>query len=122
MSYNIPANLAKYRASYNYRDLVSKHRLSEEGLWRVNGEDPNCDMGGSHVQPYLGTFEGKLEDIVTHAVSLPGFWQWGAGGTISKVAPVKINAEINARRNALESKIKDLEAQITRARKELENL
>lgn len=122
MSNDIPANLAKYRASYFYRDLVSKHQLSEEGLWQVNGEDPNCDMGGSHIQPYLGTFEGKLEDVVAHAVRLPGFWQWGAGGTITKVAPVKITAEIIARRNALESKIKDLETQITQARKELENL
>jgi hypothetical protein len=65
--------------------LLENHSLEEEGTWKVEGEDPNCDMGGSHHQPHLGYFEGKLDDVVRKAVTLHRFWQWGGGGSISKV-------------------------------------
>lgn len=70
---------------YGGQRLLKKHTLDEVGLWEVRGEDPNCDMGGHHHQPLLGYFEGKLEDVIKHAVHLSGFWQWGAGGDITKV-------------------------------------
>lgn len=49
------------------------------------GEDPNCDFGGSHYQPELGTVEGRLEDVIRYAVKLPNFYTWGAGGDIEKI-------------------------------------
>ena len=71
--------------TYAGRKLLREHKLSDVGQWTVRGEDPNCDWGGSHQQPYLGTYEGKLEDVIREAITLAGFWQWGAGGTISLI-------------------------------------
>ena len=70
---------------YEGKELLLKHKLDEQGTWEVKGEDPNCDLGGSHHQPLLGYFEGTLENVLIHAVTLPNFWTWGAGGSIKKV-------------------------------------
>ena len=78
-----------YLSTYNGRNL--KHALSTYGLWRVRGEDPNCDMGGTHYEPDLGTYEGTLEEVIRYAVELPSFWQWGAGGRFEKVDTNKIS-------------------------------
>jgi hypothetical protein len=59
--------------------------LEKVATWQVLGEDPNCDMGGSHHQPTLGFFTGKLSDVITLAVNLPHFWQWGGGGDFKEV-------------------------------------
>lgn len=67
-------------STYNGHHLLKKHSLSEHGIWKVYGEDPNCDFGGHHHSPYLGKFQGTLEEVIRHAVTLSGFWQWGAGG------------------------------------------
>jgi len=67
------------------RQLLEKHSLSEEGLWQVYGEDSNADFHGSHHQPLIGTFQGKLQDVIRHAVMMNSFWQWGAGGNIKKL-------------------------------------
>lgn len=64
---------------------MRKHKLEEYGIWKILGEDPNCDFGGSHHNPYLGIVEGILDDVIKYAESLPNFWQWGAGGIIEKV-------------------------------------
>jgi len=73
------------RTSYSGKKLLVNHKLDEFGTWRIRGEDPNCDLGGAHYQPDLGTVEGKLEDVIKHAIKLPGFYTWGGGGDISKV-------------------------------------
>jgi hypothetical protein len=79
----------RYLAGYSGSELLTKHSLSETGIWQVFGEDPNCDMGGSHVQPDLGLYEGALEDVIREAVNLGRFWQWGGGGRIvKKTTPV----------------------------------
>jgi hypothetical protein len=54
------------------------------------GEDPNCDFGGHHYQPELGTVEGKLRKVVEHAVQLGDFYTWGGGGDIIKVTIKKV--------------------------------
>ena len=48
----------RFLETYGGRELTSKHSLEEYGIWKVEGEDPNCDFGGSHHQPNLGLFEG----------------------------------------------------------------
>lgn len=78
------------RTSYSGQRLREKHFLDEEGTWRIRGEDPNCDFGGHHYQPELGTVEGKLRDVVEHAVQLDGFYTWGGGGDIIKVTIKKV--------------------------------
>jgi len=112
--------LSRFKNTYSYQSLLSKHNLDEVGIWEVRGEDPNCDLGGSHHKPKLGTFEGKLEDIVAYAVTLSDFWQWGAGGDITKVgAPVKIDSNSVAAKIATEKRIQHLEEELAKARNEL---
>lgn len=76
--------------TYFGKKLLERHSLFEEGMWQVYGEDPNCDFGGHHYNPYLGTYTGTLEDVIRKAVNLAGFWQWGGGGRIVKVGVVAV--------------------------------
>jgi hypothetical protein len=81
----------QYQDTSSYAGLMENHSLEDEGVWQVYGEDPNCDMGGSHVQPFLGMYDGKLIDVIRYAVELPNFWEWGSGGDIRKLGiPVHI--------------------------------
>lgn len=66
----------------------SQYSANEEGIWEVFGEDENCDLGGPHHQPFLGRFEGRFIDVLTHAVALPAFYTWGGGGEIKKHEPI----------------------------------
>ena len=107
----------KYRqyteVSYSGRELLKKHKLNEQGLWQIRGEDPNCDLGGAHHMPNLGIVEGMLRDVIEYAVELPQFWQWGAGGDITKIGPIpKINPKTNAERANLKSEAADLERRL----------
>jgi hypothetical protein len=81
--------------SYPAKELLQTHSLSDTGIWRAYGEDPNCDLGGHHHQPLLGTFEGRLEDVARYVVGLPGWFQWGSGGRIESYDPriTKITSE-----------------------------
>jgi hypothetical protein len=79
-----PTNYEKFKSTYSYKQLMKNHSLSEHGIWEILGEDPNCDMGGSHHQPSLEIVEGTLEKAIQYGVELPGFWQWGGGGSIIK--------------------------------------
>jgi hypothetical protein len=76
--------------SYSGKRLLEKHSLNEVGTWRIRGEDPNCGFGGHHYQPELGTVEGKLRDVIQHAVKMDGFYTWGGGGDIVKVTIKKV--------------------------------
>lgn len=73
------------KTSYRGKELLRKHKLDEFGIWRIRGEDPNCDLGGAHYQPELGVVEGKLKDVIKYAVKLSDFYTWGSGGDITKV-------------------------------------
>jgi hypothetical protein len=78
------------RSSYSGKRLLEKHSLNETGTWRIRGEDPNCDFGGHHHNPDLGTVEGRLEDVIRYAVGVSGFYTWGHGGDIVKVEIKKV--------------------------------
>jgi len=69
---------------YTGTELLKSYFLNEKGVWRILGEDPNCDMAGSHSQPFLCLFSGTLDQAINHAISLPSFFTWGSGGTIIK--------------------------------------
>lgn len=118
-----PTPVERYFLTFAGRELLKKYKLTDVGTWKVRGEDPNCDFGGTHIMPDLGTYEGKLEDVIAYAVTLPSFWTWGAGGDISSYsAPIKITAESSVARVKAEQKVKDLEAQLKQARIELGKL
>lgn len=120
--------LEVYRSTYAYQELMKNHHLDEEGLWQVRGEDPNCDLGGHHHQPNLGVYAGKLKDILATAVIMPGFWQWGGGGSIVKINVKNINdvakdaerARVEARARQRE-KIDQQIAELQRKRAEYED-
>ena len=78
--------VAKYlKTTYNGQSLFHKHKLDEEGVWEIYGEDPNCDFGGPHHTPKLGTFSGKLSNVLEIALQLSNFYTWGGGGEIIKI-------------------------------------
>lgn len=83
--------VTKFLNTYSGQQLANKHSMDEYGVWEIRGEDPNCDLGGSHHMPHLDTVEGKLIDAIKHAVSLSGFYQWGGGGDITKITIKNIN-------------------------------
>lgn len=72
---------------YVINKLKQKHNPHELGYWEVRGEDPNCDFGGSHHQPFLGIVHGYYKQALEAAINMPRFWQWGAGGDIR---PIKV--------------------------------
>lgn len=112
-------NFEKFTSTYSGRHLLEKHSLSEAGVWEVRGEDSNCDMGGSHYMPYLGTYEGKLRDVINIAVDLPRFWTWGAGGDITKISIVKVDANSYLQRAEKKKQLDKAEAQVAALKKEL---
>lgn len=110
----------KYMTTYNGRKLLELYSLDKDGIWEVYGEDPNCDLGGTHHQPKLGTFKGKLNDVIDVAVDLPGFWQWGAGGNFKLAEPIVV-VDVNTamlRKKKL-AELAHLEAQVQKLRTEL---
>ena len=72
-------------SSYSGKRILEEYSLAEQGIWEIRGEDPNCDFGGYHHQPYLETVNCTLEKAIKYAVTLDRFFTWGAGGTIKKV-------------------------------------
>lgn len=83
----------QFLTNYSGKQLLKVHKLDDVCVWDIYGEDPNCDMGGAHSQPYLATVEGTLIKAIAYAVELRDFYQWGAGGDL-KVAkqtkPIKL--------------------------------
>jgi len=63
-------------------------------VYSVFGEDPNCDMGGSHYTPFLGNVEGTFKDVLEYASNnMGGFYQWGGGGHIKPYKKLKESAD-----------------------------
>jgi hypothetical protein len=115
-------NYEKYKNTYGYSDLLKTHALCDEGIWEIYGEDPNCDLGGHHHEPYLGTAKGKLEDVIQYAVDLPSFWQWGGGGRIKKKSDEKIVDVTKLMRNKKRiDELKKMRDDLNKKIEELEN-
>lgn len=106
--------------SWSGRELLKKHRLEEEGTWQIYGEDSNAELAGPHHEPYLGTVEGKLEDVIRYATTLQRWATWGGGGRIEKVSIISVNPESMARRARLKDELVQLEKRIKEIKDELE--
>ena len=65
--------------------MIHKYLSEEKGIWKIFGEDPNCDFGGSHHTPLLETVIGTYKNVVEYAQSLAGWTTWGGGGHIEKI-------------------------------------
>lgn len=113
-----------YLKTYSGKALLEQHSLDEVGVWKIYGEDPNCDFGGYHHEPHLTTVSGRLSDVVAYAEQLSGFWQWGSGGKIVKQQETVIKAIREGfgdeamkklreeQRAKIEAKIKELQDQL----------
>lgn len=100
--------------------LFEKYSRDEDGVWEIRGEDPNCDLGGPHHEPHLDTVEGKYADIVEYALTLGGFFQWGYGGSIKKLRPIrKITGDALRRRAELTRRRAELQAELKKVNEEL---
>lgn len=108
-----------FLTTYSCRELLKKHTLDEVGLWRIDGEDPNCDFGGHHSNPHLCYLQGKLEDVIKEAVELDRFWTWGAGGNITKVKARKISSSSIERRRKLNEEYIKLQERLEEIEKQL---
>jgi hypothetical protein len=76
-------------SAYSGKRLLEKYSLDEFGFWKILGEDPNCDLGGSHHQPDLGVVEGTLKEALVYALKNSDFYTWGGGGDITKINIIK---------------------------------
>ena len=110
------SKLEKYFNSYHYRNNPIPH--DQEGVWRVRGEDPNCDYSGPHYMPELGIYSGKFIDVATLAVELPKFWTWGAGGEINPVVVKPIDSQEAVRLKNLREEKERLEKRLAEIKKE----
>jgi hypothetical protein len=100
--------------------LIALHGANDEGLWAIHGEDPNVDLGGSHIEPHIETVEGKYGDVVDYALSLPGFFNWGHGGSVRKIeVKRKVDQTTIGRRAELLKKRAELQRQIDEVDAEL---
>ena len=112
-------NRDKYLRTYRGKELLKKYNFELEGTWHVKGEDPNCDMRGSHHEPSLGYYNGILHQVIDITVELPGFWQWGAGGSIIKVNVNNIDSKEFKRQEEVRVRIKEVEKQLAQLTDEL---
>jgi len=109
-------NFERYIETYIGK-RISKADLNKVAVWEILGADPNCDFGGLHHRPYLGTVQGKLRDVIEYAVELPGFWQWGGGGDFKEVK-IQTVSDMAQKANLLKEKA-DLEARLAEINKSL---
>jgi len=112
-------NYTKFLNTYSGKRLLEKHSLHERGVWEVRGEDPNCDLGGPHHEPYIGTYTGVLADVITIAVDSGSFWQWGAGGSIKRIDVQPANTKTIIKRRKDLERLTALEAEIALLKKSL---
>ena len=108
---------------YNIRmRLLRDHSANEVGTWRILGEDPNCDLGGSHHEPELETVTGTYSNVVEYALNLGGFSSWGGGGRIVKVSSTTKNIDeivrnpriktLREERSRLENRLLDIKREL----------
>lgn len=118
------SNYERYLRTYYGKKLLEEYSLDHHGVWEVRGEDPNCDLGGHHHNPFLGHFEGTLQEVIEHAVELRSFWTWGGGGPIKLSSPpkvVKLDPGNREKRRKLRAEINDLKAKLAALETKLEN-
>lgn len=112
----------KYLETWNGKRLLEQYSLDTEGIWQVNGEDPNCDFSGHHYQPDMGVCTGKLVDVIREYVEYSNFWTWGGGGSFRLISIKKITPETSGRTKVLKEEIVQIEARLASLKKELENV
>lgn len=105
--------------------LFEKYSPTTSGTWRIFGEDPNCDWGGSHHEPELEVVTGTYRNVVEYALTLPGFFAWGSGGRIALIPGDVKNIDkvmTNPRIKVLKTERDKLQGQLDKINEELTEL
>lgn len=102
--------------------LITKFAGDIQGIWVIRGEDSNPDFGGAHHMPVLCYCSGKYEDIVEYALSLSGFFAWGAGGDITKITIKDIDSQVNMKLKEAEEEFLKAKYTFETAKKKLEKM
>jgi hypothetical protein len=102
--------------------LLEVYSPDETGTWRILGEDPNCDWGGSHHEPELETVTGTYRNVVEYALTLKNFYTWGGGGRIVKQPSRHLDvdtmprnpkvAKLEAERTTLQQRLAEIEKEL----------
>lgn len=104
--------------------LLQGRNPNEQGVWKIYGEDPNCDLGGPHHEPLLETVSGTYRNVVEYALTLPRFYSWGGGGRIERHNPPtnirNVDQMMNPRvlkleeeRRKIQDRLKEIEREIS---------
>lgn len=104
---------AKYTRTTAYKQLVSQHSLSDDGLWIAYSEYTEAG------RKELGVFQGKLEHVVDYVSSKPEFWSYGSGGTIEKLEVKVIDEKTAGIEQALQERRNELLQQLAEVEKQL---
>ena len=102
--------------------LLSKYPPTQSGMWKILGEDPNCDFGGSHHEPELEIVTGEYRNVVEYALCIKDFFSWGRGGRIVEVKNNNLKnidnfmsnemIRLESRRNQLQNELLEIDKQI----------
>ena len=65
--------------------ITDAEKNNTYGIYKIFGEDPNCDFGGTHHQPYLGKLKGYYNDVLNRAKKMNRWSTWGGGGYIDLI-------------------------------------
>ena len=67
----------KYALGINLRYAEYSSKDGGYCVYSVYGEDPNCDMFGSHISPFLGNVEGTFQEVLEYAANnMKRFYAW----------------------------------------------
>lgn len=119
--------MKRAKDTYGGRKILETYSLDSKGIWDIYGEDPNCDMGGTHHTPFLERVSGRLEDVFAYAEQLPQFWQWGDGGEIRPykekgIREIPIGWGNEANRQEREEKARKIQQEIEKLQGQLNTL
>jgi hypothetical protein len=81
----------KFIQGYRGKRLLAEHSTTEEGIWKVTGEEDDAVPFGGNSGANMGLFQGRLIDVIHHVTAKNRFWTWGGGGDIQKVSVKKLN-------------------------------
>lgn len=98
-----------------------KYPHNTHGIWVIKGEDPNCDMGGSHVSPTLGYARGKYIDVLSFGRMLPRWNTWSPdGGRVEAIEVMEIDGQSVPKRVELQQEKNRLEKELEEVTEKLE--
>lgn len=76
-------------------------------------------MGWLSLRAQAGVYTGKLIDVLHEVTEMKGFWNWGSGGRLELITPIKVTQDSIIRQNKLKAEREALLAKLDILNKEL---